>query len=302
MTRKTTVILGVVGTVLVVSMALLAWKWDAVLEKLAGQAVEAERQAWIQRTRELEQLISRMEREKGPQVLLPEERLSEVFGPDSPLVEGLSPRGMKCRELEQSLRAFCRHLDQSQTLRVNQGSRESWTFFSEVLNTVARRPPTISGERYRAPLIIENSFYFFRLLGKKNTDVLREVLTYEADLAEPLMGLLYHWFLTGRQCESASPSLPALTVMYRYAGFFLDTLGGHSYLCRRDSRIRLLTLYYAVLVVHEANLRGVNELGFDLRFFLPLVFKEIQSRTDLLYAEEYLQTLSDLQLHYFHQG
>ena len=87
--------------------------------------------------------------------------------------------------------------------------------------------------------------------------------------------------------------------MYRYAGFFLNTLGGHSYLYRQDSRIRLLTVYYSVLIVHEANLQGLNEVGLDLRFFLPLIFDEIQSRNDLLYAEEYLQILTNLQLQYF---
>jgi hypothetical protein len=62
-----------------------------------------------------------------------------------------------------------------------------------------------------------------------------------------------------------------------------------------------LTTYYANLVIHEANLQGLNEVGLDLRFFLPLAFDEIQSLTDLLYREEYLQTLSNLQLHYFRQ-
>jgi hypothetical protein len=87
--------------------------------------------------------------------------------------------------------------------------------------------------------------------------------------------------------------------MYNYAGFFLNTLGGHSYLYRQDSKIGLLTVYYSILVIHEANMRELNEVGFDLRFFLPDIFQEIQSRNDLLYAEDYLQTLTNLQLQYF---
>jgi hypothetical protein len=96
-------------------------------------------------------------------------------------------------------------------------------------------------------------------------------------------------------------SNPASTVetMYDYAGFFLNTLGGHSYLYRRNSRIRLLTVYYSILAVHQANVRELNEEGLDLRFFLPLIFSEIQSRNDLLYEEDYLQTLTNLQLQYF---
>ena len=157
----------------------------------------------------------------------------------------------------------------------------------------------MSAEAYRPAIIIENSFHFFRKLGKEKIDIARDVLRYEADLAEPLMGILFHWLLTGRQCNKPPPSLSTLTIMYKYAGFFLNTLGGHSYLYRQDSRIRLLTVYYSILVVHEANLQGLNEVGLDLRFFLPLIFDEIQSRNDLLYAEDYLQTLTNLQLHYF---
>jgi len=40
-------------------------------------------------------------------------------------------------------------------------------------------------------------------------------------------------------------------------------------------------------------------VGLDLRYFLPNIFQEIQSRNDLLYAEDYLQTLTNLQLQYF---
>ena len=87
--------------------------------------------------------------------------------------------------------------------------------------------------------------------------------------------------------------------MYNYAGFFLNTLGGHSYLYRQDSKIRLLTVYYSILVIHEANMKELNEVGFDLRLFLPHIFQEIQSRNDLIYAEDYLQTLTNLQLQYF---
>jgi hypothetical protein len=285
----------VIGTI----VALAVWKWDVVVEKISEEKVNAERNAWMERTRELEGIIIEMQKGSEPKPLRPAERLRQVFGPSSPLAKGAAPRTMKCVELEQSLRAFCKYLDAGETFRSQKTYRDSWALFTDILATLEKRPPTISAEAYRPSVIIENSYYFFRLLRREKMNIVREVLQYEADLAEPLMGVLYHWLMSGRTCDKQQSSPANLDSMYRYAGFFLNTLGGHSYLYRRDSKISLLTNYYSILVVHEANSRGFNEVGLDLRFFLPLIFGEIQNRNDLLYAEDYLQTLTDLQLQYF---
>jgi hypothetical protein len=279
--------------------ALVVWKWDVLVEKISEERVDAERHAWMERTRELEGIIIEMQKGVEPKPLRPAERLRQVFGPSSPLAKGFSPRTMKCAELKQALRAFCQYLDAGETFRSQKTYGDSWALFLDILATLERKPPTISAEAYRPSLIIENSYYFFRLLKREKMDIVREVLQYEADLSEPLMGILYHWLMNERNCDKPPSSASNLDIMYRYAGFFLNTLGGHSYLYRRDSRISLLTIYYSILVVHEANSRGFNEAGLDLRFFLPLIFGEIQSRNDLLYAEDYLQTLTDLQLQYF---
>jgi hypothetical protein len=297
-------LIGLVVLIIVIAAlaALLVWKWDTIVERISENAVLTERRAWMKRTRELEDIIDQMQQPGEAKWLLPAERLSQAFGSDSPLVKGASPATMTCKELEKSLRAFCIYLDGSDTWRSHKMEQSCWDFLSETLAIAEQRLPTITQESYRPDIIIENSFYFFRLLRQKRMDVLRDLFKYEADLAEPLMGILYHWLLAGRQCDKTPPSEPALKLMYRYAGFFLNTLGGHSYLCRRDSRIGLLTLYYATLVIHQANIQKLNELGVDLRFFLPLLFNEIQSRNDLLYSEEYLHNLSNLQLNYFRQG
>ncbi|MBT8407136.1 MAG: hypothetical protein KJP05_06745 [Deltaproteobacteria bacterium] len=284
-----------VGTI----VALAMWKWDVLVERISEEKVTAERHAWMERTRELEGIIIEMQKGTEPKPLRPAERLRQVFGPSSPLAKGASPRTMKCVELEQSLRAFCKYLDAGETFRSQKTYGDSWALFMDILDTLERKPPTISAETYRPSIILENSYFFFRLLRREKMNIVREVLQYEADLAEPLMSILYHWLINGRACDKVPSSASNLDIMYRYAGFFLNTLGGHSYLYRRDSRISLLTIYYSILVVHEANSRGFNEVGLDLRFFLPLIFGEIQSRNDLLYAEDYLQILTDLQLQYF---
>jgi len=284
---------------LAIFAGLIVWQWDTLVEKIAGEKIEEERRGWMDRTRELEGIILQLQQGRQFKPLLPAERLSQVFGPTCPLVKGASPRSMKCEELEDALRTFCRYLDAGETFRSQKAHRDSWALFTSILESLERRPPVMSAESYRPSVIVENSFYFFRLLGKEKIDIVRDVIKFESDLAEPLMGIMYYWLMTGRRCDKLPSPTATLKVMYQYAGFFLNTLGGHSYLYRQDSRIRLLTIYYSILVIHEANMRELNEVGLDLRFFLPLIFQEIQSRNDLLYVEDYLQTLTNLQLQYF---
>jgi hypothetical protein len=299
MRRRTGILFALVVILIGATAALLFWRWDAIVARVSKKAVLAERSAWVKKTQELQNTINQMRREEKVRGQLSVERLKQVFGPESPLLRGVSPQNMRCQELEQSLRAYCRYLESSETRRAHELNQDVWTFFSGILNNLGQHPPAISGESYRPNVIIENSFYFSRLLGRKKINFIRDVLSSDADLAEPLMGILYHWLLTGQQCQTPGPSTDALKTMYSYAGFFLNTLGGHSYLYRRDSKARLLTVYYATQVIHEANLRSLNEIGVDLRFFLPLLFNEIQNRNDLIYAEEYLKVLSNLQVHYF---
>jgi hypothetical protein len=263
MAKRTSFFLLLIVIVIGTTVALVVWKWDVMVEKISEQKVDAERHAWMERTRELEGIIIEMQKGMEPKPLRPAERLRQVFGHSSPLAKGASPRNMKCVELEKSLRALCQYLDAGETFRSQKTYRDSWALFLDILATLERKPPTISAEVYRPSIIIENSYYFFRLLRREKMDIVREVLQYEADLAEPLMGILYYWLMSGRSCDMPPSSASNLDIMYRYAGFFLNTLGGHSYLYRRDSRISLLTIYYSILVVHEANSRGFNFTGIQ---------------------------------------
>ena len=299
MKKRTPLYLTSILVFLAIAAGVIVWQWDAVVEKIAGKKIEKERQSWMERTQELESMILELQQGKEFKPLLPAERLSQVFGPASPLVKGASPRSLKCQELEESLRAFCQYLDAGETFRSQKTYRDSWALFNSILESLEQRLPVISAEPYRPSTVIENSFYFFRLLGKEKINIVREVIKYESDLAEPLMGIIYYWLMTGRSCDRLPAPSSTLKFMYNYAGFFLNTLGGHSYLYRQDSKNRLLTVYYSILVIHEANMKELNEVGIDLRLFLPHIFQEIQSRNDLLYAEDYLQTLTNLQLQYF---
>jgi hypothetical protein len=78
----------------------------------------------------------------------------------------------------------------------------------------------------------------------------------------------------------------------------LDTLGGRSYLMRRDPKLRLLTTYYSILVMDRANDRKMNPNGIDIRPAIAVTAKEIRSHTGLAYRKQYLAELERLTAKY----
>jgi hypothetical protein len=288
----------VVAVLIGVVAGLVIRHWDAIVQRIAGKAMETERRDWVHRTQELEETVARLQQERQRSQPASRERLEQAFGGSSPLVQGVSPSELKCEELETSLRAFSEAVNRSESWRAHEARQDSWRFFVDVLATMEQRLPATGGISHQPQVIIENSFYLYRVLGKKRIEVLRDLLKYEADVAEPLMGVLYRWLMIGRGCDGSQKQPQQFKAMYHYACFFLNTLGGQSYLMRRESRVRLLAAYYATLIIHEATVRRLNESGLDVRFFLPLLFNEIERRNDLIHADEYLRTLSKLRSYY----
>jgi hypothetical protein len=86
--------------------------------------------------------------------------------------------------------------------------------------------------------------------------------------------------------------------LYLYAGFFLNTLGGQSYLLRRDPHIRVLLRYYSVLVLDRANNEGVNIYGIDIRYHLNSVIEEMDAAGNLADSQAYISNLLQLQEKY----
>ncbi|NOX80785.1 MAG: hypothetical protein GXP57_06820, partial [Deltaproteobacteria bacterium] len=76
------------------------------------------------------------------------------------------------------------------------------------------------------------------------------------------------------------------------------TMGGRSYLFRRDSSSRLLVDYYAILIIDRANSKELNKYGIDIRPIIPRLIQEIKSSNQLIYKEKYLDHLYDLQVKY----
>jgi hypothetical protein len=83
--------------------------------------------------------------------------------------------------------------------------------------------------------------------------------------------------------------------LYEYAGYFINTLGGQSYLFRRSLHLRLLIRYYSILIIDRANSVDANRYGIDIRYTLDALIAELQTNGDLENSQDYLENLIRLQ-------
>jgi hypothetical protein len=110
------------------------------------------------------------------------------------------------------------------------------------------------------------------------------------------MACFYQWSLVD---DLSKPEYPhfSLKDSYSYAGFFLNTLGGQSYLFRRKTKTRLLTKYYCVLILDRANDEDLNQFGIDIKYPLNTLIDEMETNQELK-NNDYLAQLDKLQAKY----
>jgi len=208
------------------------------------------------------------------------------------------PLPKDCHQLAERLHSFFTHLDTQPYIKKALSGREAQEYFLGLAHKLLNQPPVVSRETDDLYTMLKNMAHFFRVIGGQNIVLIKTILSRESDTIEDVISDFYAW-ATGPRCEDpAFPFHPPLEKMYEYAGFFLNSLGGRSYLFRRDSRSRLLVNYYSILVVDLANDKELNRHGIDLRPLIPLAIDEIENTTQLIYRERYLDTLYRLEKKY----
>jgi len=204
----------------------------------------------------------------------------------------------QCSQLEKSLSAFFNDLDDKPYIRAYELEQPCLQLFNALSEQLLANPPVVVRETDDLYTILTNMAHFFRIIGRKNILLLKGILDRESDKIEDVAAELYTWNVVN-QCKDNSLHMEVpLDKVYEYAGFFLNTMGGRSYLFRRDSRSRLLVNYYAILIIDRANMENMNRYGLDVNAVLPRLIQEIESTTQLIYKEDYLDTLYDLQEKY----
>ena len=208
------------------------------------------------------------------------------------------PAPKECHQLAERLHSFFTHLDAQPYIKKALSGRPAQEYFLGLAHKLLNQPPVVSRETDDLYTMLKNMAHFFRVIGGKNIALIKTILDRERGTIEDVIGDFFQW-ATGPHCmDPVFPFHPPLEKMYEYAGFFLNSLGGRSYLFRRDSRSRLLVNYYSILIVDLANDKGLNRHGIDLRPLIPLAIDEIENTTQLIYRERYLEKLYRLEKKY----
>lgn len=262
-------------------------------------AISQEQDKYEEKTRELKKEIKNLEEELAlkKEKLIPEEKLKEVFGEKTTLIFP-DIENIDCENLERQIIAFFSYLDKRDYIIRQNLSHGTFDLFKKVVKRLSENLPTITGETTDIIHLTHNMAHLYRVLGKKRINLIKKILNNENDIIESIMPAFYSFYTSDKCCEEALQGCPTLKFFYEYAGFFLNTIGGRNYLLRRDSKIRILTIFYCILVLDSANQEKLNPYGINIRPYINLSMNDISNQKNLIHQKQYLTKLRSLKEKY----
>lgn len=220
----------------------------------------------------------------------------------SPPVIKEEPPKDPCELAKEKLQTFFSALDREEYIRSFELENSSQNHFVALAEKLLQNPPVVVRESDDLYTMLRNMAHFFRIIGKKNITIIKTILDKERDEIEDVAAELYTWSVNGT-CKADDFTLHAdVSQLYEYAGFFLNTMGGRSYLFRRDSRSRLLVNYYSLLIIDQANKNGTNKHGIKIDPIISQLISEMESSNQLIYKEAYLDILYEMLERYQPEG
>jgi hypothetical protein len=284
----------------VIGLGLLGFYWVRQWHVHAIQnATDAETAACLKRISQLEVEIQKLTEAESasPQAQADKSDLESAFGSDKPMT-AMQAEATDCQKVTSQAIAFFQYLDSKAYLIWPGINTRAEGLFEQVYKDLAAHPPTNVGEMDNLHNLLRNVTHLYRVLGKDRINLIKEILNSESPVVEPAMAVMFTWLTvcdTGNQVVDESSKLNTL---FQYASFFLNTLGGRSYLLRRDSKLRMLVNYYALLILDKANDAKLNAYGIDIRPHLDYVFYDISNQKGLMYRQRYLTHLAALKNKY----
>ena len=247
--------------------------------------------------------ISWLTKEKTPSSTQPEDKDAGNSRSTLRMASGESKQDAEphdaCLQTADKILLFFEHLDRQEYIRSYTLKGNSLDHLNGIINKLLANPPVVVRETDDLFAILNNMAHFFRVLGPKDILLIKDVLLHERELIEPTMALFYKWSEIEPGCAETSLKIKLpLEGLYEYAGYFINTLGGQSYLFRRALYLRLLIRYYSILIIDRANNVDANRYGIDIRYTLDALVSEIEANDALENRQEYLEKLIRLQESY----
>jgi hypothetical protein len=198
-----------------------------------------------------------------------------------------------CQAVREDLLTICHQLDSRSYLQSREFQKGSFDLIKEVVEALANNPPIASGEMLRYESITANVFHIFRTLGKNRTSLLVDILAREQAVAEPMAMALFRWLLANQKCGDEGGPM-SFQILYDYASYFLNTLGGQAYVYRRTPRVLALTSFYALVIMDQAIQKDINPHGVDPRPHIRQC-RDLLALQDLVFRDHYLEILREME-------
>jgi hypothetical protein len=221
---------------------------------------------------------------------------AESSPPMPPSLDTTPPASTPCKKITANLQEFCEHLEKQDYIKAYSLNEPIQTSLNTIITKLLNNPPVNVGETADLLTVLKNAAHLYRTLGPKDLSLLKDILVHEHASLERQLASLYDWSVMDKACRDNSTikfQLP-LSKTYEYAAFFLNTLGGRSYLSRRDPEVRVLTKYYCVLIINQAIQQSMNKYNINLPYHLEAVTKEISDSDFLADQDLYLETLKKI--------
>jgi len=216
----------------------------------------------------------------------------KIVSPDQINKESmLSEIGIDSDQLQERVRQFFDYLDRQEYIQAYNLEAGSYQHFLEIAAKLLSHPPVVSGEMKTLYILGCNIAHFYRVMGKKDIVLTKDILSNERELIEPVMAMLYEWGL-GEIEVTGGEIHASVGDVYEYAAFFLNTVGGTSYLARRQSGTRMLLTYYSILTIDRANRERLNHYGVDIVPHVDLLIEDIRKYSGLDNKDTYLERLN----------
>lgn len=204
----------------------------------------------------------------------------------------------RCSEIEDRVQDFLSYLNKEAYVQDLATDTDIYTRFEILMKKLSSQPPIPAGEGLDSLTMTKNVYHFYRVLDEEEIRLIKQILENETEQLEINLDTLFQWLMPADPCPYLDQARPSLDVLYQYAGFFLNTIGGRAYLFRRATPVRLLTSYYALLIIHESDKRGKNTYGIDIFPEISRLAREISVYPDFELQNTYIQQLTELQDYY----
>ena len=258
------------------------------------QATETEQERWMVDVEKLKDEVKELKDELYIETALEAHarKVSEVMGTPEGIAPSADTDTPGCRDSEKRLLSFFNYLNKKYPSEIPPLTR-----FRGALSHLAASPPEIMERELDTLALFRNIAHLYRALSGKEVRVFRHWVEMEPDAIEAFLPDLYKVMMDGT-CSQVIPVDCTQETAIHYATFFLNTLGGRSYLLRRNARYRILATYYSVLVLHQADLSGTNLYGVNILPHLERLQSEIALYKGLAKKTLYLTTLEKVGAHY----